>query len=522
MSTSKRIAFGAAAQWVNRGMAIMLGLVLMPVLLRNLPKEQVGIWLLLGQSWAVLGILDLGFGVTLTRRIALAKGKSGGSPDVPLTPASLSEIADLITAGRRVYQFMSAGVFLVSWGLGFVYLRHLELQSISHMTVWTAWTILCACQAVTVWSTVWTCLLQGVGYIGWDALFATAVSSLTLLAQIIAVVSGGGIVSLAIIATVGALGQRMLLRTFAFRKRPELVQLKGSWNPAVLKGMPGLALRAWLSAIGSVLVFNTDGFFIASAEGAENIPAFRAAFLVVLNVHILASVFAQSSSVFISQLWQAGEEEEVRRLFQRNLRIGLCFMLCGGTAILFAGEALFNVWLGPNNYVGSATVAVFVTLFVLEQQSFIISTSCRATDLEPFAGWMMAGGVIKLALALPMIEWFGLLGLAVVTLAAQLLTAHWYVFLRGLSRLGFSSSRYVKSVFLPCLTILLLTCSACYAVSLFSAGLSDWAVVLWFSAAGCLALMVSMWTLVLNVSQRRQILASAGLGRFWVQLRPEQ
>src|SRR6266566_9641167 len=83
MSVTRRIAFGAAASWFSRGVTILLGLVLMPVLFRYLPKEELGVWLLLGQSWAAMGILDLGFGITLTRRIALAKGKSGGDPNAP-------------------------------------------------------------------------------------------------------------------------------------------------------------------------------------------------------------------------------------------------------------------------------------------------------------------------------------------------------------------------------------------------------------------------------------------------------
>ena len=66
MSVTKRIAFGAAASWFSRGVTILLGLVLMPVLFRHLPKEELGVWLLFGQSWAAMGILDLGFGVTLT------------------------------------------------------------------------------------------------------------------------------------------------------------------------------------------------------------------------------------------------------------------------------------------------------------------------------------------------------------------------------------------------------------------------------------------------------------------------
>src|SRR5436189_5590348 len=119
MSVSRRILFGVAASWFSRGLTILLGMVLMPVLFRHLPKEELGVWLLLGQSWAAMGILDLGFGVTLTRRIALAKGKSGGDPNAALTDETQREIADLVYCGRRIYRIMAAGVFLVAWSLGF-------------------------------------------------------------------------------------------------------------------------------------------------------------------------------------------------------------------------------------------------------------------------------------------------------------------------------------------------------------------------------------------------------------------
>jgi len=107
VSLTKRIAFGAAASWFSRAVTILLALLLMPVLFRRLGKEELGVWLLLGQSWAALGIFDLGFGVTLTRRIAFAKGKSGSEPNTPLMPETLAEIADLVATGRRVYHVLS-------------------------------------------------------------------------------------------------------------------------------------------------------------------------------------------------------------------------------------------------------------------------------------------------------------------------------------------------------------------------------------------------------------------------------
>jgi O-antigen/teichoic acid export membrane protein len=512
MSVTRRIAFGALASWFSRGVTIVLGLALMPVLFRHLPKEELGVWLLLGQSWAAMGILDLGFGVTLTRRIALAKGKSGGDPNASLTPETKQEIADLVACGRRIYRIMAGGVFVVSWMLGFFYLRTLELHGLSHNTVWIAWTVLCACQALTVWATVWTCLLQGVGYVGWDALFTSFVNAATLTAQIIAVLCGGSLVALAAVATAGALLQRWLIRWMASRRRPELFALPGKWNPEVLKGMRGLALRAWLTAVAGILVSNTDSFFIASAQGAQDIPAFRAAFLVVLNLHFLAAVFASSSIVFISHLWQAGQIAEVQRIVQRNLRLGLCIMLCGGAAILASGASLFNVWLGPSNYVGFGIVALFVVMFVLEQQTYIISTSCRATEHEAFAGWMMAGGLLKLLLAFVLMKRFGLIGLAAGTLIAQLLTAHWFVLYRGLHRLQFGFNRFLLSVLVPCLIVFAAATLLSFLTVVFVHSSPDWVRLGGASAAAGLVLIAAMWLFILDRHQRNR--ASA-----WISLR---
>jgi len=510
MSVTRRILFGAAASWFSRGLTILLGLILLPVLFRRLPKEELGVWLLLGQSWAALGILDLGFGVTLTRRIALAKGKSGGDPDVAFSRETQWEIADLVESGRRVYRLMAAGVFLVSWIAGFFYLRNLQLHGLSHTTVWIAWTILCASQACAVWATVWTCLLQGVGYVGWDALIASLVTAATLTAQIIGVFCGGSLIALATIATCGALLQRALIRWMSQVRRPELFALSGRWNPKVLGGMRGLALRAWLTAVGGVLVFNTDQFFIAAAKGAAAIPAFRAAFLVVLNLHMLACAFAGSSFVFVSHLWQAGQIHEVQRIVQRNLRLGMSIVLCGSAAILSAGASLFNAWLGRFNYVGWPIIALFVATFTLEQQTFTISTASRATEDEAFAGITMIGGVLKLLLAFELTKRFGLVGLATATLMAQLLTAHWFVLLRGYKRLQLTLRQYGTSTFIPCVAVFLIAWGLSFIFATVAQPYGDLARLFSATLAACLVLVATIWFLVLDRGQRARLLSIIG------------
>ncbi len=144
MSIGKRIALGVTANWISRAVAIAMGVIVLPVLFRNLSKEELGAWLLLGQSAVAFGIFEFGFGATLSRRVAFAKGKSGSDPAAPFSDASLLEIADLITTGERIYRYLSVFAFVFSFGLGFLYLRSLHLTTIPVAHVWIAWTILCS------------------------------------------------------------------------------------------------------------------------------------------------------------------------------------------------------------------------------------------------------------------------------------------------------------------------------------------------------------------------------------------
>jgi O-antigen/teichoic acid export membrane protein len=365
-------------------------------------------------------------------------------------------------------------------------------------------------QALTVWGTPWICLLQGVGYVGWDAILTSFVSALTLIGQIVASLFGGGLVSLAIVAVAGALLQRIILFVFARRKHPELFNLKGNWRNDIFREILPLAGRAWLTAMGTILVQNTDGFFIAAAQGADNIPAFRAGFLVVLNVHMLAGVFASASSVFISQLWQSGDVVEAKRIVMRNLRIGIGLVLCGGAAVLAAGPLLFNLWLGPGNYAGGTIMWLFVVMFALEQQSFVLSTSCRATNDEAFAGWMMAGGILKLILAAILVRQLGLTGLVLGTIIAQAATTHWFVVVHSLDRLRISAIEFFLRVLAPCVAIFGITVLLCLGLVTILKNASDLVKVIAAFGVAAGALAIGSWLAVLDQAQRIRFLVTIG------------
>jgi O-antigen/teichoic acid export membrane protein len=508
-SLNQHIAFAVSASWFSRFVTISLTLVLIPILFNKLGQEELGFWFMLGQSGAFLNLMDLGVTSTITRRFALAKGKSGHHPDVKLNEISRRKIADLMASSKIIYHFLTIGIFLIAWVTGFLFIGQIELQQLDYQTIWIAWTIMCISHAVGVWAMMWTCLLQGLGYMAWDSLLWTFINVFTLCIQIVVVFMGGGLIALAVVAVMGALATRVATFLVVRKKQPELFAITGHWNGKQVRSMLSPAFKSWQTELGIFLILKTDQYFIAYFQGAENIPVYHAAYQIVLNLHTLAISFAKASSVFISQLWESGEITKAQQVVQRNLRLGLSLMLCGVASLILVGENVISLWLGKGHFVGYSVLIVFCIMLILDSQYMMITTASRATEDEAFAPWLIAAGLLNLLFTFLLIKPFGLLGVALATLLAQSLTINWYGVYRGLQRLQMNFGNHLKQVLMPSATVFLISIFFGWIMlNTLPASSGDIATVITGLTSTGIVLMGAWWFLVLDRSLHKRIIDS--------------
>ena len=449
MSVGKRVFIAVSISWLSKVVTIFLSLMLIPLLFKHLGKEELGFWFLLGQSTAFLALMDFGISPTLTRRIAFAKGKNGGDYDVKFSQETKKEIADLIFSGKIIYRYLTILVFLLSWVTGYIFISNIEFEQVNANTVWVAWTIMCLGHALSVWGGLWTCLLQGTGNVGLDFSVNMVINISIIVTQMIVVVSGGGLIELAIVNVLGALTTRYLILVISYIRSPELFRISGVWNKDLVQSMCYPAFKAWLTAVGAFCVLRTDQYFIALYEGTKDIPTYHASYQLVSNLSAIVIVFAIASRSFISQSWQAGCIQDVQKIVIRNLRLGLGVMVCGVACLLLAGENVINLWLGEGNYLGSNILIIFCIMLTLDAQQQIIYSASRATEFEVyFISWLLAG-TLNIIFTLYLVKYYGVFGVALGTLLAQLITNNWYVCYRGLKRLQISANTYLFQVLSP-------------------------------------------------------------------------
>ncbi|WP_138501899.1 lipopolysaccharide biosynthesis protein [Nostoc sp. PA-18-2419] len=518
MSVSRRIAFAVSVSWLSRVSIIFSGLVLTPTLFRFMGKEELGLWYLLGNSQSFFWLLSLGVTPTLTRHIALAKGKSGFDAEVELTDETQQHIGDLVVTGRLILQCLAVAVFLIAWVVGYGLISQLELHEVSQEQVLWAWTLMCVGYAIAVWLSYFDCLLAGMGYVGWDGLIAVLTYFLIIFSNMIAVMLGGGLLALATISVFAGLIQRLIFITIIRWRFPNLLLLQGNWNIEYAKALFKPSLYWWLTDLGTFLILRTDTYFIAIFKGSHNIPSYQATYNLIANISQAAVAFAGSSAVFISQAWQAGNLAEIHRMTLRNARIGLSIVAAGVAFLIVAGEDFIKLWLGNGNFVGLDVLLIFCIIVTLETQHVILTTSSRATEDEKYAPWALTSGILNLVFTSVLIKPLGLLGVAMATMLAQMLTNNWYAVYRPMVRLRLNFGVYLRQVVGLWATVLICCLSLSWLAkkSLFLLGItSEWAVIATSAVICGAVLLTSVWMSVLQDHHRTTI---QGKLKAWLRL----
>lgn len=503
MSLQERIVFAVAAVWLSRVVTIALNLFLLPVMFHHLSKSELGTWLLLLQAGTIVQFMDFGLTNIMNRRIAIASGSAA--------PGSSASVDDLMASGRLLFRVAAVAVFLLTAAGGWALMPRLALDPGTLLAARLAWLVLCVGYGVNLASNTWSAAVQGLGYIAAASVVVTTVGACTAVGQLVAVTAGGGIVGLSVAALFGSLAQRWVLWRLLRERRPDLLEGRRSARRDVSVALLRPALAYWLTEIGAVLLLRTDQFFIAGFQDPSRIPAYYAAYSLVFNLAGVALAVGDAACVFLSRTWREDDPRASHPLVLRNARIGLALM-GGGVAVMAAvGEAVIDLWLGPGHFVGRPVLLVFCAMLTLYVQQSLLLNFSRATENESYAVCYLVAGALNVAITYLLAEPMGLLGIALGTLVAQILSTNWFVPRSALRRLGIAWSAYARDVALPAAGVFGATfLCALLATSAVAPG-TALAQVLAGCAAGGTGMAVSFWFLVLDRDMRLRVRQRVGV-----------
>jgi Na+-driven multidrug efflux pump len=424
-----------AWSWIFNGVRLVSGVVLLPLVLRELSTADLGMYYVLLSLIALAPIIDFGFGPTIGRFIGYAMGgaktlQAQGVHKSAETAASPNYdlLWQLLLTTRTLYRYIAIAVFIIMgiWGTYVVELRIDETSS--EFITRLAWGITLVATVSDIYWNWWSTYLFGMNEVRSAARIGLLAVVVRLIVAGVLLLSGAGLLSVPIGILVSNVIWRGLARwrCLALLKnhpRPEKTDIK--------ENLLILWPNSWRLGI-----YFMSGYLTINANTAICLAAFGLLANAKYGLSVqLMNIAADMAAVWTSTRWPLIIQYQSRHeplLIQRALwprfwvQIITFLILAGGVA--FCGPTLLR-WFGSGKEMLPAPWLQVLMLYAFLNMQFVmwstlISTGNRLPQLWP----TIATNVLSLALSLALVHFttLGLGALVLGPLLAGIIFNYWY------------------------------------------------------------------------------------------------
>ncbi len=421
--------------WAFNGFRLASGLFLLPLLLRKLPNEDLGIYYVFLRLIALTPIIDFGFSVSIGRYVSYAMGGAtelkaqGIVPSEGHLPPNFALLGRLLFSYQHLYRYLSLATLVVLgiWGTYNVGLNVLETSSPNH--TWIAWSVTLLAATLEIYFGWWGAFLRGMNQVVLAARLAVLGYALQLLLAAGLLLWGCGLLSLPIASLVGTMAQRFLARRHCLKLLGNnILSSQKSGEPSLLRLLWPNSWRVGLQFLSTYLGTAVPALIFAGLSGAAAFAAYGVSLQIMGICAGMASVWTTVKWPLVGQYRTRQDFTALRRMLWPRIWLQTAtFVLLAGFAVT-AGPLVLN-WLSPDKELLPANwlYLLALTAFLELQFSFwttLLSTENRIPSLWP----TVATNIFALLLFVVLIRStsLGFRALILAPLLAGCLFSYWY------------------------------------------------------------------------------------------------
>ena len=412
------------------------GLVLLPILLRCLPTEDVGLWFVFISLASLAQLPELGFQPTLARNMAYvySGARSLGARGVPqqVSPdgrLSIALLAALIATSRRIYRIVGcigAVLLLVS---GTAYISTVIVPAQDPAESIAAWVAYSGGYVVSLFFGYFNALLQGRG----DVAQANKVVVIARGGQVLlgggAVLAGYGLLGLGVASLVASVVGRWLARRYFFdSSRPEM-EAVGAVDAAhygdLTKTLWYNASRQGAVNLGAFLIQRGNILLASSFLGLGAAASYGMTVTILMALSGVSAVICQIQLPHISRMQAVNDMRSLQGLFGEIVILAWATYSAGLAVLIIGGQPFLDQLGSSTELLGTTALVLLGLIFLLELNHGISASYLTTTNQVPFLEAALVSGAATAILGFVLVQHWGIWGLIVVQGAVQVAYNNW-------------------------------------------------------------------------------------------------
>ncbi len=443
-SRSRAAVSALVSSYIKTSVLVVIGFIVTPIILKFIGKENYGIWAIIGSMLGYMGMLELGLTGSVSTLIARKQNEPSGD-----------DINSIVSNAIFLHTIIGLAVLGTGCAVSFYLPDFFRISPDLFDITWKAFILATVGLSISFPLRSIKAVLRGtqnIATLNWLELANFLVRTGLILFLLFV---GFDLIALPLGAIVVNTVALFVFYYFSTRTYPQLDISLSFVKIKEIKKIFSVSLWWFLGGIGALFIYLTDNIVIGHFLG----PAFVTVYVLTYRVAELGrqQIYQINSAMMpgVSDLVSRKEYEKLQYVFLTSMKtiVMLSFILC--LFIMIYNRDIVKYWVGEEYFGGNIITIIFaISLFqmtIFHNASVILTSFLKLKRLSVIR-W--TEGIINLLLSIVLVKYYGIIGVALATLAAGLVTSFWYVPLNASRLLGIGLSKLIHSVALPSLKFL--------------------------------------------------------------------
>ncbi|MBN2183160.1 MAG: lipopolysaccharide biosynthesis protein [Sedimentisphaerales bacterium] len=413
MSNRKSRAInGTLTSFIQFSVRIILQAALSPLVLRVAGQETLGAYSILMQVIAYLALVDLGFGVALSRYLAQAHGHDDNG----------RQFREVFETGRTHFLFSNAIfallAFILSYHIGsiFSFSHTIEAQAKIGLWILASWSIIRVPFAVYGGALTATQNMAAANIINMIG------NSLRLILSLCTVIAGMGLIGLMISNVIAEAVTYIIHRWYYQRIYPDENFSWGIPNWRLFGEMMKFGLGYLFVIIGGRLAFQSDNLVVGMLYGGTKTSIYYTTQMPAFILIAFIWMIADNAGPAINELYARKNVARLTNNYMRLLKYSMLLGLALASGLLIFNRNMVTLWVGSIQYAGdlmTVSLSVFAIATIINHVHAIIMVANGAVRYLSIIS--IIGGIANLILSFLLGTLLGLEGVMVASAVIEVI-----------------------------------------------------------------------------------------------------
>jgi O-antigen/teichoic acid export membrane protein len=428
-----------ASRYLVIGTDALIGLLVLPFNVHHLGQAAWGLWMLTTSISAYFTVVDLGFGGSITRFVAMYRARQDAR--------GINEITSTLFTLFLVLGALAYGLFvLVAFNVDSVFNLTPEQVGTARLLLLITGTQVAMGLPFGVFGGV----VNGFQRYDVNNLVSIGTSIVVAVVNVAMLYLGYGLVPVVLATTLVRTGSNLVYRRNAYWVFPLLSVRPSYFRMARLREVSGFSVYASIIDWSNKLTFATDMIII----GAFLSPAAVAVWAVPRRLAAVArSLTNQFNSVLLPVVVESDVREEdnrLRTLLIHGTRLSLFLVIPVATGLFLLADPLIRRWVGADFAASVPIARILAIVVILRVGSAPASVVLNGANRHPFLAFANAATAITtVGLSLWWIRGYGLTGQAWATLIPVSIATIGLIFPAACRRAGVSVATAFRDAVWP-------------------------------------------------------------------------